>query len=588
MMKLTETMNNTSTGFQQELQSELLELHPRRLEFGKNKIKLKQCVHQETIDSMMSQNGLKRPREEEPEQERLFTPEFLQQNKKKIWDVKSFLCKKNTQDLTSYKTSAQELIGTDGDLETFYDAVCEERSTLLPWQVETDSQEWDLSSSNLLLKKQEQSSWFTTVTQKLQKKNSLKISCQSFTSSHVDIMEKESITPPPKKKIKKAKDRLKESNSTMRSRLVRLKPICDKDKLKKMFGVYRYIYNKCVDEKEIEGASLKEMSKWRTKLTKKENWEVPWLADLPSHGRQQAVMEFFKNKKENLKRTKFTKIKKFKMHKKSKYRSRQETIPLERHRIRKNGKLLEIMHNRKPLGFKIMDKCFIGREDENFLRKEIKLVRTRLGAYYAVVPFETKIMNPPNNTNICALDPGVRTFQTIYGTDGEVHHVGTSFEKCMKDLKKADYLTNLSTRLKSRKRRNCIYRKRRCFERVRNRIRDLHHKVSKWLTDHYRIIILPEFKSSNMYKNLCSKVCRSMATWSHYKFQQKLLEQAHRKGVKVLIANESYTSKTCGVCGELNNIGSSKTFNCKSCGIMMDRDVNGARNILLRALKYIL
>lgn len=47
---------------------------------------------------------------------------------------------------------------------------------------------------------------------------------------------------------------------------------------------------------------------------------------------------------------------------------------------------------------------------------------------------------------------------------------------------------------------------------------------------------------------------------------------------------EEYTSKTCGNCGELNEkLGSNKTFECQKCKIVIDRDCNGCRNILLKA-----
>ncbi|MFK0729908.1 MAG: zinc ribbon domain-containing protein [Gloeotrichia echinulata IR180] len=47
-----------------------------------------------------------------------------------------------------------------------------------------------------------------------------------------------------------------------------------------------------------------------------------------------------------------------------------------------------------------------------------------------------------------------------------------------------------------------------------------------------------------------------------------------------------FASKTCGNCGHINyKLGGKKVFKCPHCGSQMNRDVNGARNILLRALQ---
>ena len=46
---------------------------------------------------------------------------------------------------------------------------------------------------------------------------------------------------------------------------------------------------------------------------------------------------------------------------------------------------------------------------------------------------------------------------------------------------------------------------------------------------------------------------------------------------------EEYTSKTCGCCGKINHkLGGSKVFRCEEFQVVMDRDGNGARNILLK------
>ncbi|MBS0016844.1 MAG: transposase, partial [Arthrospira sp. SH-MAG29] len=47
----------------------------------------------------------------------------------------------------------------------------------------------------------------------------------------------------------------------------------------------------------------------------------------------------------------------------------------------------------------------------------------------------------------------------------------------------------------------------------------------------------------------------------------------------------SYTSKTCTNCGHIHlRLAGAKIFQCPNCGLRIPRDVNGARNIMLRAL----
>ena len=67
-------------------------------------------------------------------------------------------------------------------------------------------------------------------------------------------------------------------------------------------------------------------------------------------------------------------------------------------------------------------------------------------------------------------------------------------------------------------------------------------------------------------------------------FRQWLLSKAEETGADVIIQNEAYTSRTCSGCGNLQRIGGSKIYRCRRCELDMDRDVNGARGIFLRAL----
>ena len=74
-----------------------------------------------------------------------------------------------------------------------------------------------------------------------------------------------------------------------------------------------------------------------------------------------------------------------------------------------------------------------------------------------------------------------------------------------------------------------------------------------------------------------------LLTLSFYKFTTRLKNKCKEKGKELIIRPEYYTSKTCGHCGNIDkNLKNKDVYNCVKCGICMDRDMNGARKIMLR------
>ena len=69
-----------------------------------------------------------------------------------------------------------------------------------------------------------------------------------------------------------------------------------------------------------------------------------------------------------------------------------------------------------------------------------------------------------------------------------------------------------------------------------------------------------------------------------YLFKQRLLSKAEEKRKKVILVNESYTSKTCSNCGTISNPGKSKIYECKKCKKKVGRDINAAKNILIKGI----
>jgi putative transposase len=122
---------------------------------------------------------------------------------------------------------------------------------------------------------------------------------------------------------------------------------------------------------------------------------------------------------------------------------------------------------------------------------------------------------------------------------------------------------------------------------IQNLVTELHFKLARILVSSFDLILLPTFETKQMAKRhqrkIRSKSVRAMLTWSHFAFKQRLKHVAKRAGKAVLDVCEAYTSKTASWTGELkHHLGGAKKI--KSGGLTVDRDLNGARGIYLRAL----
>jgi putative transposase len=86
-----------------------------------------------------------------------------------------------------------------------------------------------------------------------------------------------------------------------------------------------------------------------------------------------------------------------------------------------------------------------------------------------------------------------------------------------------------------------------------------------------------------MLSKLSSEVARRMNTLSHYMFRMRLINKFNELNKIVEVKEEYYTSQTCTKCGNIkSDLGGAKVYKCEKCKMIMERDFNGARNIMLR------
>ena len=78
---------------------------------------------------------------------------------------------------------------------------------------------------------------------------------------------------------------------------------------------------------------------------------------------------------------------------------------------------------------------------------------------------------------------------------------------------------------------------------------------------------------------------RIINVYNLYKFRERLEYKCDMTSTKYNCVDERYTSKMCSNCGNLHeNLKGNKIYECINCKIKIDRDINGARCILLKSM----
>lgn len=124
------------------------------------------------------------------------------------------------------------------------------------------------------------------------------------------------------------------------------------------------------------------------------------------------------------------------------------------------------------------------------------------------------------------------------------------------------------------------------------------HKITTFLTKRYGTLVIEDLQVKNMTtsakgtaeqpgKNVRAKagLNRSILRSAFATFRQQIDYKSKQWGCKLVVADQWLpTSQTCSECGQRpkKNIGLNKRiYVCKHCGVVMDRDVNAANNLVL-------
>jgi putative transposase len=137
----------------------------------------------------------------------------------------------------------------------------------------------------------------------------------------------------------------------------------------------------------------------------------------------------------------------------------------------------------------------------------------------------------------------------------------------------------------SKRRKQLIRAKRKQLSKVKHQIQDIEHKQTSSLVNTLKQegvekLVIGDVRDIRQERDVGSKNNQKLHQWSFGSIRHKLTSKAERLGMRTVVQEESYTSRTCPSCGHRRKSSpKGRVFRCPKCGWTGHRDVVGAANI---------
>jgi putative transposase len=204
-------------------------------------------------------------------------------------------------------------------------------------------------------------------------------------------------------------------------------------------------------------------------------------------------------------------------------------------------------------------------------------VRRIVGRWYACFTVALPATAVPNRvvTPAVGVDLGVQNFAAL--STGALIPGPRAYRAASCQLRAAQ--RRVSRRVKgSRRRQKAGLLLARLHERIGNLRRDHAHKLSRRLVSDFGLVAVEDLQLRGLTRGFLAKDIRDQG-WAE--FLRLLGYKAEDAGVQVVRVPPGGTSQGCSTCGtSVSKPLSERTHRCPNCGLVVDRDVNAARNIL--------
>jgi putative transposase len=347
--------------------------------------------------------------------------------------------------------------------------------------------------------------------------------------------------------------------------------------LEKHFGCRRWVYNyflNLFNENYHQGKkklSYIEASKILTDLKKESDTE--WLKEVNSQTLQSSIKDldgaydrFFR---------KLAKFPQFKSKRKSKCSFK---VP-QHFDIDWENNLITFPKFKRPFKFR-------GKYKGELVKiNSVTIYKTPSGKYYASVQGEFDIQPKPQVENCIGIDLGIKDL--VITSNGNVFP-NKRFLKTK--LKKLKYLQRQHSKKKKETNTRERWRKKLAvqYEKVTNQRLDYLHQITSQLINENQVICIENLNVKGMVKN--HKLAQAISDVAWGTLVVMLNYKCNWNSKELVVIDRFYpSSKTCSSCSHLMiemslNV---REWVCPSCGIVHDRDINAAKNILIQGLNIL-
>ncbi|WRM43471.1 hypothetical protein [Staphylococcus phage LY01] len=373
----------------------------------------------------------------------------------------------------------------------------------------------------------------------------------------------------------------------------------------KCFGVRRKIWNMALEDYQNKDDDAQFSGfDYQKKLNNEiyESGKYPYLYEVNSMVRQEALKdldESFKIYRNEQKKARKSKdaidTEKFKPKFKKKKHSNEsfrfmvkdkKYLPIRF--LSKKWIKISVMKGIKPFIIKSKESMkFINSNNHRFLTYTISRKNEK---YYISVTYEINNYKKQRlNNDSIGIDMGMKTPLVCVDSNGQ------TFEfKIPHNLWKQERKTEkLQAKLSSKKYYSKSYYKtlkqlRKSYNRECNILEDYRDKITNWLVKNYKVINIEPYshKASNNLRN----ARRSNRRFGKYDFLEKLKYKILQYDNELNIITKKKTTQTCSSCGYVRTndeklVIGDDIHDCPKCNVVLDRDLNAAKNIL--DLKYV-